>query len=201
MANILNYTFQHLYIVLTACVLSVIAGVMLGIIAYWVKYLDTIILSVADIIQTIPSLALLAMLMLIFGLGNTTLIAGLVLYSLLPIIRNTYTGMQAISPHIKEAAVGMGMSRWQRLFKVELPLAFPMIFSGVKIAVVTAIGISVIGVLIGAGGLGYPIYRGIQSNNFGLILSGAIPVVILALLFDFGMTRIELKMYKGKNKR
>lgn len=201
MANILNYTFQHLYIVLTACLLSVIAGVMLGIIAYWVKYLDTVILSVADIIQTIPSLALLAMLMLIFGLGNTTLIAGLVLYSLLPIIRNTYTGMQAITPSIKEAAIGMGMSRWQRLFKVELPLAFPMIFSGVKIAVVTAIGISVIGVLIGAGGLGYPIYRGIQSNNFGLILSGAIPVVILALLFDFGMTRIELKMYKGKNKR
>ncbi len=198
MGNILNYTFQHLYIVLIACILAAIIGVMLGVVAYWVKYVDSIILSIADVIQTIPSLALLAILMLIFGLGNTTLIAGLVLYSLLPIIRNTYTGMQAISPYIKEAAIGMGMSRWQRLFKVELPLAFPMIFSGIKIAIVTAIGISVIGVLIGAGGLGYPIYRGIQSNNVELILSGAIPVVILALLFDFVMTRIEVKIYKGK---
>lgn len=198
MGNILNYTFQHLYIVLIACILAAIIGVMLGVVAYWVKYIDSIILSIADVIQTIPSLALLAILMLIFGLGNTTLIAGLVLYSLLPIIRNTYTGMQAISPYIKEAAIGMGMSRWQRLFKVELPLAFPMIFSGIKIAIVTAIGISVIGVLIGAGGLGYPIYRGIQSNNVELILSGAIPVVILALLFDFVMTRIEVKIYKGK---
>ncbi|WP_069998721.1 ABC transporter permease [Cellulosilyticum sp. I15G10I2] len=197
MGSILNYTIQHLYIVFIACIFSAVIGVMLGVIAYWVKYVDTIILSIADVVQTIPSLALLAMLMLIFGLGNTTLIAGLILYSLLPIIRNTYTGMQSISPYIKEAAIGMGMSKWQRLFRVELPLAFPMIFSGIKIAMVTAIGISVIGVLIGAGGLGYPIYRGIQSNNFKLILSGAIPVVILALLFDFVMTRIEIKMYKG----
>ncbi|MDF2596013.1 MAG: opuCD [Clostridia bacterium] len=192
--SIFNYTVEHLYIVLIACLLSAVMGIMLGVIAYWVKYVDTVILTLADIIQTIPSLALLAMLMLIFGLGNTTLIAGLVLYSLLPIIRNTYTGIKGISPHIKEAAVGMGMSRWQRLFKVELPLAFPMIFSGIKIAVVTAIGVSVIGVLIGAGGLGYPIYRGIQSNNVELILSGAIPVVILALLIDFGMTKIENRL-------
>jgi osmoprotectant transport system permease protein len=194
MMSIFNYTVEHLYIVLIACLLSAVMGIMLGVIAYWVKYVDTVILTLADIIQTIPSLALLAMLMLIFGLGNTTLIAGLVLYSLLPIIRNTYTGIKGISPHIKEAAVGMGMSRWQRLFKVELPLAFPMIFSGIKIAVVTAIGVSVIGVLIGAGGLGYPIYRGIQSNNVELILSGAIPVVILALLIDFGMTKIENRL-------
>ncbi|MDF2613815.1 MAG: opuCD [Clostridia bacterium] len=194
MFSILNYTVEHLYIVFIACVFSAIIGVMLGVIAYWVKYLDAIILTLADIIQTIPSLALLAMLMLIFGLGNTTLIAGLVLYSLLPIIRNTYTGIQSIAPHIKEAAIGMGMSRWQRLFKIELPLAFPMIFSGVKIATVTAIGISVIGVLIGAGGLGYPIYRGIQSHNPGLILSGAIPVVLLALLFDYIMTLLEKKI-------
>lgn len=194
MMSIFNYAVEHLYIVLIACLLSAVMGIMLGVIAYWVKYVDTVILTLADIIQTIPSLALLAMLMLIFGLGNTTLIAGLVLYSLLPIIRNTYTGIKGISPHIKEAAVGMGMSRWQRLFKVELPLAFPMIFSGIKIAVVTAIGVSVIGVLIGAGGLGYPIYRGIQSNNVALILSGAIPVVILALLIDFGMTKIENRL-------
>lgn len=194
MFSILNYTFEHLYIVLIACILSTIIGVMLGVVAYWFKHIDIIILTSADIIQTIPSLALLAILMLMLGLGNTSLIVGLTLYSLLPIIRNTYTGIKGIAPHIKEAAIGMGMSRWQRLFKVELPLAFPMIFSGIKIATVTAIGISVIGVLIGAGGLGYPIYRGIQSQNFELILLGAIPVVLLALLFDYIMTWIEKKI-------
>ncbi|PHV69899.1 amino acid ABC transporter permease [Sporanaerobium hydrogeniformans] len=198
MQVLLGYIVEHVYIVLIASLVATGIGILLGVVAYWVKYLDTIIIMTADSIQTIPSLALLAMLMICFGLGNTTLIVGLVLYSLLPIIRNTYNGLNNIPPSIHEAARGMGMSKYQRLVKVELPLAFPMIFSGVKIAVVTAIGISVIGVLIGAGGLGYPVYRGIQSNNLGLILQGAIPVVGLAILFDLGMGRIEKQLLSKK---
>lgn len=192
----LNLIYEHLRIVLTATGFAVIMGVLLGILVYWFKYPGILILGFADIIQTIPSLALLSTLMILFGLGNFTLIIGLILYSLLPIVRNTYTGITGISPHLKEAARGMGMSKLQRLLKVELPLAFPMIFSGIKIAAVTSFGTAVMGVLIGSGGLGYPIYRGIQTRNTELILEGAVPVVLLALIFDFVMSKIERKLTK-----
>ncbi len=190
--------YEHLLIVTIAPVISIVIGVLLGVLAYWFKYFDAVILWFSDTVQTIPSLALLSVLMILFGLGNTTLVIGLILYSLLPIVRNTYTGITGIPVHIKDAARGMGMSRLQRLLKVELPLAFPLIFSGIKIAVVTSFGIAVMGVLIGAGGLGYPIYRGIQTRNVGLILSGAIPVVILALVFDYLMSKIEHMLTKKR---
>ncbi len=192
---------EHLFIVSAAAGLSVVIGVLLGVLAYWFRYFDTAILWFSDTVQTIPSLALLSVLMILFGLGNVTLIIGLILYSLLPIVRNTYTGITGIPMHIKDAARGMGMSKLQRLIKVELPLAFPLIFSGIKIAVVTSLGIAVMGVLIGSGGLGYPIYRGIQTRNVGLILSGAIPVVLLALVFDYVMSKIEHMLTNKKQKK
>lgn len=192
--------YDHMVIVAIATFFSVTIGVFLGVLAYWLRFLDNLILWCSDIIQTIPSLALLSILMVMFGLGNTTLIVGLILYSLLPIVRNTYTGIIGIPMHIKDAARGMGMTKFQRLYKVELPLAFPLIFSGIKIAVVTSLGIAVMGVLIGAGGLGYPIYRGIQTRNVQLILSGAIPVVVLALIFDYGMSKIENMLTKRATK-
>ncbi|MDD4690311.1 MAG: glycine betaine ABC transporter substrate-binding protein [Eubacteriales bacterium] len=191
-----NLIYDHLIIVSIATAFSIVIGILLGVIAYWVKHLDSAILWFSDTIQTIPSLALLSLLMIGFGLGNKTLIIGLVLYSLLPIVRNTYTGIMGIPTHVKEAARGMGMSKLQRLFKVELPLAFPLIFSGIKLAIVTSLGTAVMGVLIGAGGLGYPIYRGIQTRNMQLILSGAIPVVLLALIFDYVMSKIECMLTK-----
>jgi osmoprotectant transport system permease protein len=196
MSTLIHLILEHLMIVTIATVISVLCGVLLGVIAYWLRYVDCVILWITEGIQTIPSLALLAMLMIIFGLGNTTIIAGLVLYALLPIVRNTHTGLTTISPHLKDAAKGMGMSKIQRLLKLELPLAFPMIFSGIKIAVVNSLSIAVMGVLIGAGGLGYPIYRGIQTQNFEKILTGAIPVMIMALLFDYGMSKIEKRLIK-----
>ncbi len=192
---------DHLTIVAVATAFSVVIGIALGVAAYWFKYLERIILGFSDTVQTIPSLALLSLLMIVFGLGNKTLIIGLVLYALLPIVRNTFTGISGLAPHLREAAKGMGMSKIQVLVKVELPLAFPLIFSGIKIAVVTSLGIAVMGVLIGAGGLGYPIYRGIQTRNSALILSGAVPVVLLALIFDYGMSKIEYMLTKrAKNK-
>ncbi len=191
---------EHMMIVIIATAVSIAIGVLLGVAAYWTKYLDAFILWLVETIQTIPSLALLTILMIVFGLGNTTMIVGLALYALLPIVRNTYTGLVSMPPHIKEAARGMGMSKLQRLLKVELPHAFPMIFSGIKIAVVNSLSIAVMGVLIGAGGLGYPIYRGIQQRNLERILIGAVPVVLMALAFDYGMSKFEKRLMKRAHK-
>lgn len=196
MSSLMSLILEHFMIVSIAILISVLIGVILGIVSYWVRPLDKIILWIAEIVQTIPTLALLAMLMIVFGLGNTTIIAGLVLYALLPIIRNTYTGLEGVSPHLKDAARGMGMGKMQRLIKVEMPLSLPLIFSGVKIALVNSLSIAVMGVLIGAGGLGYPIYRGIQTHSLEGILSGAIPVVLMALVLDYFMTKMEKRMVR-----
>ena len=193
---LLEGILEHMAIVSIAVLISSVLGIIMGVIAYWVRFLDSVILWVSEVLQTIPSLALLALLMIIFGLGDITLIVGLVLYALLPIVRNTYTGLKNVSPHLKDAARGMGMSKMQRLFKVEIPLSFPLIFSGIKIALVNSLSVAVMGVLIGANGLGTIIYRGIQSRNMMNILMGAIPVVIMALVFDFGMSKIEKKLIK-----
>ncbi|AMJ42493.1 ABC transporter permease [Anaerotignum propionicum] len=196
MTDLFSLTIQHMVLVLIAIGFSTIIGIFLGIISYWVPYLDKVILWVVDSLQTIPSLALLAILMIFFGLGNVTLVVGLILYSLLPIVRNTYLGLTGVPLHLKDAARGMGMSKLQRMIKVELPLSFPLIFSGIKIATVTALSIAVIGVLIGSGGLGYPIYRGIQTMNFSAIMKGTIPVVVMAVLFDLIMSKFEQKLVK-----
>lgn len=196
MTDLFSLTIQHMVLVLIAIGFSTIIGIFLGIISYWVPYLDKVILWVVDSLQTIPSLALLAILMIFFGLGNVTLVVGLILYSLLPIVRNTYLGLTGVPLHLKDAARGMGMSKLQRMIKVELPLSFPLIFSGIKIATVTALSIAVIGVLIGSSGLGYPIYRGIQTMNFSAIMKGTIPVVVMAVLFDLIMSKFEQKLVK-----
>lgn len=193
---LLDGIIEHMVIVSIAVIISSVLGIIMGIIAYWVRFLDAIILWISEVLQTIPSLALLALLMIIFGLGDITMIVGLVLYALLPIVRNTYTGLKNVSPHLKDAARGMGMSKMQRLFIVEIPLSFPLIFSGIKIALVNSLSVAVMGVLIGANGLGTIIYRGIQSRNMMNILRGAIPVVVMALVFDYGMSKIERKLIK-----
>lgn len=193
---LLDGIIEHMVIVSIAVIISSVLGIIMGIIAYWVRFLDAIILWISEVLQTIPSLALLALLMIIFGLGDITMIVGLVLYALLPIVRNTYTGLKNVSPHLKDAARGMGMSKMQRLFIVEIPLSFPLIFSGIKIALVNSLSVAVMGVLIGANGLGTIIYRGIQSRNMENILTGAIPVVVMALVFDFGMSKIEKQLIK-----
>lgn len=196
MNGMIHLIIEHMLIVFIAIAISVLIGIALGVAAYWIRYTDKVILWAVEIIQTIPSLALLAILMIIFGLGNVTMIVGLVLYALMPIVRNTHTGLVNVRQHIKDAAKGMGMTRLQRLTRVELPLAFPLIFAGIKIALVNSLSIAVMGVLIGAGGLGYPIYRGIQTLRMELILSGAIPVVLMALVFDYFMSKIEYRLMK-----
>ncbi|HPZ15582.1 MAG TPA: ABC transporter permease [Sphaerochaeta sp.] len=196
MTELLHAMAEHLVIVTLSMAVASLIGVALGVLSYWWHRAGVVIIALAEIIQTIPSLALLALLMIIFGLGDVTLAVALILYAQLPIIRNTTTALNELDSHIIDAARGMGMSRAQRLLKVEIPLSIPMIFGGIKVALVNSLSIAVMGVLIGSGGLGYIVYRGIQQRNMGRILLGAIPVVCIALLFDYLMGKVEVRLSK-----
>lgn len=188
--------WEHLYIVLLSVSFTILIGLPLGILAYMKKPIRKIVLWTVDLLQTIPALALLGMIMIIFGAGKTTVIIGLVLYSLLPIVHNTYLGLDNISPAIIEAAEGMGMSRIYSLIHIMLPIAFPVIFTGIRISTVTAIGIAVFGTFVGGGGLGSVIYRGIHVQNLSLILFGTLSLMIMAVLFDTVMALIEKRLYR-----
>jgi len=192
--------WEHLYIVLAAVIATILLGLPLGILAYINRRMHGVILWTVDILQTIPALALLGMIMVIFGAGKLTVIIGLVLYSLLPVVRNTYLGLTNIDPAIKEAARGMGMSTGYRLLHVELPLAFPMIFTGIRIATVTAVGVAVFATVVGGAGLGSIIYRGIHVQNMNLIMSGTFSLMAMAILFDAVMSLVEKKLYRQKKK-
>lgn len=191
MTDFISAVAEHLAVTASGVAIAVVIGIAAGIFIARKPAFAGPVLYIADIIQTIPSLALLALLMIVFGLGDLTVVIGLCLYSLLPVIRNTYTGVTSIAPAIREAARGMGMSNMQSLVRVELPIAMPMILSGIRIAFVTALGTAVIGVLIGAGGLGYIIYRGIQSLDWGLMIEGTVPVVLLSLLAQYFFNRLQ----------
>ena|SRR5690554_5163767 len=186
-----DVVLQHLYLVLMASIFASLVGLILGVIAYLVKHFRPIILQIVDIFQTIPALAILGVLMIFFGGNSTTVIIGLVIYSLLPIVRNTYVGLQTIDPGIKEAAIGMGMTKLQRLFKVELSLAFPMIFTGIRIAVVTSIGTAVFGAFIGGGGLGATINRAILIQDMSTLMMATLSLMTMAVIFDYGMGFLE----------
>lgn len=189
---------EHLYIVFFSVVLSILAGLPLGVAAYLWKPARKPILRLSELLQTIPALALLGMVMLVLGAGKTTVITGLLLYSLLPIVHNTYIGLEAIDPGVKRAARGMGMSRWDRLMTVELPLSFPMIFAGIRIAAVTSVGIAVFAASVGGGGLGSVINRGIRTQNIQLILSGTLTLMAVALVLDGLMAWLEHSLKSGR---
>lgn len=190
----MRFVWQHLYLVGVACVFTSIFGLILGAICYLSKSSRSVILWIVDILQTIPVLALLGVIMLAFGATSTTVIIGIVLYSLLPIVRNTYVGLKDIDPSIKEAAKGMGMTKMQRLFKVELPLSFPMVFTGIRIAVVTSIGTAVFGAVVGGGGLGSTINRAILIQDMGTLMNATLTLMAMAVIFDFGMSYIEKRL-------
>jgi osmoprotectant transport system permease protein len=200
MGKIFTVVMEHLQIAASGVVIAIFVGVTIGIILTKYRKIAGLVMSVTDIIQTIPTLALLSILMTILGLGDGTVITGLFLYSLLPIIRNTYVGILSVPEGLIEAGTGMGMTKMQLMLKVELPLALPIILSGIRIAFITALGITTIGVLIGAGGLGKFIWRGIQINDVQMILSGAIPVSILAVGADLLLGYAEGKMVKRAHK-
>jgi len=191
MDGILMLTAEHLVLSAIGVGLALLVGIPLAILITRNQTIAGFTMAVTDVLQTIPSMALLAALMLYLGLGNTTLVVTLMLYSLLPIVRNTYTGITGIDKGLLEAGEGMGMTRWQLLRMVQIPIAFPVILAGIRVAMVTAIGIATIGVLIGAGGLGAPIWRGMQIMDNAMILSGAIPAALIAIACDIGLNRLE----------
>jgi len=182
--DIFNQTLQHLYLTAVALLFAILLGLVIGILLSRYSKFSGGTLGVLGVIQTIPSLALLGFMLPILGIGAVPAIVALFLYALLPIVRNTYTGITEVEEGITEAARGMGMSDIQILRQVELPLAMPIIFAGIRTATVINVGIATLCALIAAGGLGEFIFRGIALNNSYMILAGAIPSALLALLLD-----------------
>ena len=192
--EMIQLTSEHLFLVGVSMGLAIVIGIPLGILITRIPQLSQPILGIANLLQTIPSLALFGFLIplpLIGGIGERTAIVALTLYSLLPIIRNTYTGIRGVDPAIREAGQGMGMTDWQLLTQVEIPLAMGVILAGVRVATVIAVGLATIAAAIGAGGLGVFIFRGVATLNNSLLLAGAIPAALIALIVDFILGILE----------
>ncbi|MBI3652302.1 MAG: ABC transporter permease subunit [Acidobacteria bacterium] len=186
--EMLQLTFEHLLLVVIATGAATVVGVPVGILLTRKPLLSKPVLAFANILQTIPSLALFGFLIPIlgaYGIGRLPAIIALFLYSLLPIIRNTFTGINGVDPAVREAARGMGMTDWQMLVQVELPLALNVILAGLRVATVISIGTATIAAAIGAGGLGMYIFRGLRMNDNTLVLAGAVPAALMALAADF----------------
>jgi len=189
--SILRHTVQHLKLVLLSLLAAVVIGVPLGVFATRSPAFAGAILAVTGLLQTIPSLALLALLIPLLGIGIVPALVALFLYSLLPIVRNTYVGLTTIAPSLLESAATLGLSPKARLFRIRLPLASPGIMAGVKTSAVINVGSATLAALIGAGGLGEPILSGIQLRQNGLILQGAVPAAILALAVQKGFDLLD----------
>lgn len=189
--EILSLFLQHIELTVFAVVVSIIVGVPLGILIARVRKLSIPVIAVANIAQSIPSLALLGFLIPVFGIGSKPSIIMVVIYSLLPIIKNTYTGLINIDAPTIEAATGVGLTQSQILLKISIPIAMPIIMSGIRISAVTAVGLMTIAAFVGAGGLGYLVFSGVQTVNNYMILAGAIPACFLALFLDFIIGKVE----------
>lgn len=195
--EILSATSDHVWLVLIAMLIAIAISVPLGMFIVYHKALRTLALGIASILQTIPSLALFGFLIpipFIGGIGKRTAIVALVLYALLPILRNTYVGLTSIDPAILESAEAMGMTRGQIMLRVRFPLALSVILAGIRTATVLTIGVATIAAAIGAGGLGSFIFRGVAMVNDALLLAGAIPAALLAILADFLLGLIERRL-------
>lgn len=195
-AQLLAALLEHIQISFIALFFAVLIAIPLGIYLTNKKKIAESIIGISAVLQTIPSLALLGLLIPLFGIGKVPAIIALVVYALLPILRNTYTGINEVDPSLKEAALAMGMNRSKRLVKVELPLAMPVMMAGIRTAMVLIVGTATLAALIGAGGLGDIILLGIDRNNTALILIGAIPAATLALIFDVALKKLESLSFK-----
>jgi osmoprotectant transport system permease protein len=195
--EILRTTGEHLFIVLLSVGAAVIIGIPLGIVCTRKPRLARVLLRAIDAIQTIPSLALFGFLIpvpFLGGIGMRTAIVALILYSLLPIVRNTFLGVRGVDPLVREAGLAHGMTGRQLLTEVELPLAMASIVAGIRIATTVGIGLATIAAAIGGGGLGTFIFRGVAMVDTRLILAGALPAALLALAADFVFSAIERKL-------
>jgi len=187
--------FKHLLMSIYGVLFACIIGIPIGILIARYSKIAWPVITIANIIQTVPAIAMLAILMLALGLGPSTVVFAVFLYSLLPIIKNTYTGMTEVDNNIKDAGKGMGMTNNQVMRMIELPLSLSVIIGGIRIALVVAIGIVAIGSFIGAPTLGDIIIRGTNSTDGTVfILAGAIPIALIAILIDIGLRLLEKKL-------
>ncbi|MDR2397276.1 MAG: ABC transporter permease [Spirochaetaceae bacterium] len=188
---VLQSSVEHIQLTLFSILLAVLIGVPVGILISYLSALQKPVLGGANVVQAVPSIALLGFLVPVLGIGERPAVCMVVLYSLLPIIKNTAIGLAHINPQTVEAARGIGMTRFQILTKVKLPLALPVIMAGIRIAAVTSVGLVTLTAFIGAAGLGYLIYSGIRTVNTYQILAGAVPACLLALAVDFAASLVE----------
>ncbi|TYV71157.1 ABC transporter permease [Listeria monocytogenes] len=194
--------WRHFLMSAYGVIFAAIIAIPLGVYIARKKRLAGWVIQIANIIQTIPALAMLAVLMLIMGLGTNTVVLSLFLYSLLPILKNTYTGIRNVDGALLESGKAMGMTKWQVLRFIEMPLALSVIMAGIRNALVIAIGVAAIGTFVGAGGLGDIIVRGTNATNgTAIILAGAIPTAVMAILADVLLGWVERTLNPVKNKR
>lgn len=197
---VLEQVYRHFLISIYGVLLAAIVAIPLGFYLASKKKLANWVISLANIIQTVPSLAMLAIVMGGFGLGPTTVIVTVFLYSILPILKNTYTAVSNVDENIIDAAKGLGMNRFQLIRKIQFPLSLSVIMGGIKNSMVLGIGVAAIGTFIGAGGLGDIISRGINvSDGSDIILAGAIPTALMAVVIDMILSFIENKLDKTKH--
>jgi osmoprotectant transport system permease protein len=186
-----SQTWAHIGLTMISLVLAILMAVPLGVLISRKKKLAGVVLGIAGVLQTIPSIALLGVMIPVFGIGAKPAIIALFMYALLPILRNTFTGITEVNPAVVDAARGMGMGRWDILMKVELPLSFPILMAGIRTAAVINVGVATLAAYVAAGGLGEFIFGGIALNNSNMILAGAIPAALLAILLDFLLSRAQ----------
>lgn len=198
--KILEQTLTHIGLTFSSLLLAVVIGLPIAILIVRKRRMAAAVLGITSIMQTIPSVALLGFMIPLFGIGTLPAVVVLFLYALLPIIRNTYTGITGIDEAIRDAAKGMGMTDRQILFKVEIPLAMPVILAGLRTATVINVGVATLAAYIAGGGLGEFIFGGIALNNTNMILAGAIPAALLAICFDFLIGRIQQRKLDGTPK-
>lgn len=193
-AQIFSNTMQHIYISFAALLLGAIVAIPVGILLTRLPKIANVVIGVTSALQTIPSLALLTLMIPFLGVGVAPAIVALFIYSLLPILRNTYIGMKNVDPNYIDVAKGMGMTNIQSIVSVEVPIALPTIMAGVRLAAVYVIAWATLASYIGAGGLGVMIFSGLDNYQPPLILAGTIPVIILAIVSDYLLGKLEEKL-------
>jgi len=194
--TLMALTWQHTWLVLVAVGFAIVVGVPLGILIVRFKWLATPVLGIATIVLTIPTIALFGLMIPLFsmigqGIGALPAITAVFLYSLLPIVRNTHTALENLSPGLREAGRGIGMTFWQRLRWVEIPMALPVIFGGIRTAVVMNVGVMAIAAVIGAGGLGLQLLDGISGSDVRMLIAGALMICLLAIVLDWLLHRLQ----------